>query len=212
MPIYHARWSDGRPPDRPAPAALLLHGWGGDETSMAVFESAFEPGWLLVRPRAPHPLPEGGYAWALPGPDGRPDPQTIIQSAAELIDLMETLSRREPIDPRRWWVVGFSQGGAMAAQLARFAPERIAGLAVFSGFLWELPEAPAPRPLAGLPAFVAHGLQDPLVPVEQARALCRWLKAAGAETTCVEYPGGHKTGVEAWRAFRTWLSQRAAPR
>ncbi|GBD09423.1 Putative hydrolase MhqD [Candidatus Thermoflexus japonica] len=202
----HIRRSDEGPLEGKAPAALLLHGWGGDERSMAIFETAFGPGWWLVRPRAPYPLPQGGYAW-YPLVDGKPDPAALSRSLTQLIALLDELPQRFPIDPRRWLLVGFSQGGAMAARLALQAPERIAGLAVFSGFL---PESPSPfrsPPLSGLPVFVAHGLDDPLVPVEHARQLCRQFQLSGAETTCVEYAGGHKTGVEAWRAFKAWLSR-----
>jgi predicted esterase len=43
------------------------------------------------------------------------------------------------------------------------------------------------------------------VPIAQGRALCARFQALGARTTCVEYPGGHKAGAEAWRAFREWI-------
>lgn len=206
---YSIRWSDSEPPKGPAPAALLLHGWGGDETSMAIFETAFGPGWWLIRPRAPHSLSSGGYAWFSTLADGKPDPLSISESLAQLIQLLDELPQRYPIDPHRWLPVGFSQGGAMAALLALRAPERMAGLAVFSGFLPEFSDPSGFPHLSGLPVFVAHGLQDPLVPVKHAHQLCRQLHLLGAETTCVEYAGGHKTGVEAWRAFKAWLSRMA---
>ncbi len=208
----HLRWSSEAPVNDPAPAAMLLHGWSGDEHSMAVFETAFPSGWLLVRPRAPFPLPEGGYAWFPLREDGTPDPQAVRESLEQLAQLLKELPRRYPIDPHRWILVGFSQGGAMAALLALHAPERIAGLAVFSGFLPRLPEAETPASLPGRKAFIAHGLYDPLVPVEQGRRLCRRLQEMGVETTCVEYPGGHKVDAGAWRAFQSWLNGIRAPR
>ncbi|MFN3930055.1 MAG: alpha/beta hydrolase [Thermoflexus sp.] len=209
MLLYHIHWSGEKPSLGLAPAAVLLHGWGGDESSMAVFETAFPPGWLLVRPRAPYPLLGNGYAWYRTTADGEPDPHTIAESLAQLRQLLAELPQGYPIDPQRWLLVGFSQGGAMAARLALEVPERIAGLAVFSGFLLEPPE-PTP-PSLGFPVFVAHGLHDPLVPIERARQLCEWLQRLGAETTCVEYVGGHKAAAEAWRAFKSWLSRIAHP-
>ncbi len=211
MLIHRIRWSDGSPSIGPAPAAVLLHGWGGDESSMAVFETAFPPGWLLIRPRAPYPLPEGGYAWYPLTADGKPDPQAIRKSLVQLIRLLNALPQRHPIEPRRWLLVGFSQGGALAALLALQAPERIAGLAVFSGFLPEFPGATTPARRLGFPVFVAHGLHDPMVPIERARQLCRRFHLLGAETTCIEYPGDHKASAEAWRAFKTWLSRMTPP-
>lgn len=50
-----------------------------------------------------------------------------------------------------------------------------------------------------------------MVPVEAARALADRFRRAGAEVTWVEYAGGHKTGVPAWRAFRAWLATFVPP-
>ncbi|MCS6963253.1 alpha/beta fold hydrolase [Thermoflexus sp.] len=204
--IHHIRPPDGGPSQGKAPAALLLHGWSGDERSMAVFETAFPPGWWLIRPRGPFPLPGGGYAWFPLHGDGTPDLEAARESLGQLLRLLDELAGRHPIDPHRWMAVGFSQGGAMAAALALRAPERIAALAVFSGFFLPLPDLEAPASLAGRRAFIAHGLRDPLVPVEQSRRLCQRLQALGAETTCLEYPGGHKVDAGTWRAFRAWLT------
>jgi len=209
--VVSIRRSDEAPQQGLAPAALLLHGWGGDERSMAVFEAAFGPGWWLIRPRAPYPLPQGGSAWYLLQPDGGPDPRTVAEGLAQLIRLLDELPQRLPIDPNRWLLVGFSQGAAMAARLALEVPARLIGVAAFSGFPLEIPLPAPPPPLMGLPAFIAYGQHDPLVPAERARELCRQLSRLGAETTCVEYPGGHKAGPEAWRAFRDWLSRLAPP-
>lgn len=159
--IYHIRRSDEGPLEGKAPAALLLHGWGGDEGSMAIFETAFGPGWWLVRPRAPYPVPQGGYAWYTTLTDGKPDPAALSRSLAQLIQLLDELPQRFPIDPRRWLLVGFSQGGAMAAWLALQAPERIAGLAVFSGFLPESPSPPGSPALSGLPVSSPTALMIP---------------------------------------------------
>jgi phospholipase/carboxylesterase len=190
---------------RGASLAVLLHGWGGDETSMAVFETAFGPGWRTVRLRAPYPLPGGGYAWWIPQADGRPDPRMVQESLRALRGWMEELLHREARGASHRVVVGFSQGGAMAALLALQAPDLVTGLAVFSGFLPDVPEAGAAPSLVGKAVFIAHGRADPLVPIAQGRALCARFQALGARTTCVEYPGGHKAGAEAWRAFREWI-------
>jgi phospholipase/carboxylesterase len=93
----------------------------------------------------------------------------------------------------------------MAALLALQVPDLVTGLAVFSGFLPDVPEAGAAPSLVGKAVFIAHGRADPLVPIAQGRALCARFQALGARTTCVEYPGGHKASAEAWRAFREWI-------
>ena len=58
----------------------------------------------------------------------------------------------------------------------------------------------------GLPAFVAHGLHDPLIPVEVGRATRDLLQRLGADVTYREYPMGHMVIPAELSDARTWLS------
>jgi hypothetical protein len=105
---------------RGASLAVLLHGWGGDETSMAVFETAFGPGWRTVRLRAPYPLPGGGHARWIPQADGRPDPRMVQESWRALRGWMEELLHREARGASHRVVVGWTTVGNFIIDLRFF--------------------------------------------------------------------------------------------
>jgi hypothetical protein len=107
---------------RGASLAVLLHGWGGDETSMAVFETAFGPGWRTVRLRAPYPLPGGGYARWIPQADGRPDPRMVQESWRALRGWMEELLHREARGASHRVVVGWTTVGNFIMNSSQNSP------------------------------------------------------------------------------------------
>ena len=42
---------------------ILLHGWGGDERAMWVFENVLPPSSMAVSIRGLFPIEDGGYQW-----------------------------------------------------------------------------------------------------------------------------------------------------
>jgi phospholipase/carboxylesterase len=99
-------------------------------------------------------------------------------------------------------LVGFSQGAALAYTLTVLYPDSVHRLAALSGFLPAGAETLLlARPVVGKPVFVAHGRQDNLVPVEQARRSVALLKEAGAQITYCETEVGHKVSAECLRGF-----------
>ncbi len=94
--------------------------------------------WAALR--APLGVAPGGYAWFPPIALGDRDPARAIDAAWQWIDAHLTLDATVA-------VVGFSQGGLMAAQLLRTRPERVAATVVLSGFVQAAPQ-PADEQLA----------------------------------------------------------------
>ncbi len=74
--------------------------------------------------------------------------------------LVDELLRRFPIDPHRVYATGFSNGGMLTYRLARERPHRFAAIAVVSGALFAS-HAPDGVPM---PAWIAHGTDDPIIP------------------------------------------------
>ena len=69
-------------------------------------------------------------------------------------------------------LAGFSQGGAVSLYSGLRYPERLAGLVVLSSYLpmrstLDVERSPAN---AGLPIFMAHGADDPVLPIAMGRA------------------------------------------
>ncbi|MGZ6143103.1 MAG: alpha/beta hydrolase, partial [Myxococcales bacterium] len=98
---------------------------------------------------------------------------------------------------------------AMALGVALMRPELAAAVLSFSGVppvLEPQDLAPADR-LRGFPVFAAHGLHDPLLPIELGRTVRDELTRLGLALEWHEYPIGHMVIPQELEDARTWLAQ-----
>jgi phospholipase/carboxylesterase len=189
---------------------LMLHGWTGDENSMWVFARNFPADYYIIAPRAPHPAPETGYSWRAPAPRGSwPTIDLMRPSAAALIDLLDTFSRAYDLDASTVDVIGFSQGAALTFTLGLLYPQRVQKMGILAGFAPDGAEQIlAPGQLNGKHTFVAHGTQDQMVPIAQARRTLQLLETAGAQVTYCESEIGHKLSAACLSALEAYLHSR----
>ncbi|MEJ5224798.1 MAG: alpha/beta fold hydrolase [Anaerolineales bacterium] len=192
---------------KPGRILLMLHGWTGDENSMWVFAGGFPKNVWMLAPRAPYNATPSGYSWRVPQPGGWPSMVTMRQSAAMLADLVERFAVANALDAEKIDVIGFSQGGAMAAAFALLYPHKVHRLGILAGFVPQGAEDfIAARPLAGIHAFVTHGTQDETVPIEFARRSVDILEQAGAVIDYCESALGHKVSAECRAALEKFLA------
>ena len=202
-----------RNPAGPTPAGqgsrilLMIHGWQGDENSMWVFARNFPADCWIVAPRAPHTAPEGGYTWRVPGSGKYPSIDNLRASTQALVGLLESWAQANGLDAARLDVTGFSQGAAMTWMLGLLHPERMGKMGILSGFAPEGTEPIlAPGQFNGKKVFVAHGIKDEIVPIEQARRTVALLEQAGAQVIYCESEVAHKLGAECLKALEHYLS------
>jgi phospholipase/carboxylesterase len=194
----------------PARLLLMIHGLTGDENSMWVFAHDLPANNWVMAPRAPHPAQPGGYSWRMYEQEqqGRPSFEVLQPSVRALLGLVDEYSASAGLDARRFDVIGFSQGAALANLLALLHPERVRKLAVLAGFVPAGAERlVATRPLEGRKVFVAHGSLDAMVPVDRARSSMELLEQAGAQVIYCEEEVGHKVGVGCLRALKSYLTK-----
>lgn len=90
----------------------------------------------------------------------RPDPDTDVRFTEALV---KKLIRSEHADPKRVYVVGFSNGGSMALRMAAQRPRLVAAVAAVAG---QLPtKAAAVRPTGPVRALLIYGDKDPVRPI-----------------------------------------------
>lgn len=209
--LSFGRWSVRiRETDRPgrAPAALLLHGFTGDEDVMWIFASRLPEGILTIAPRGLHGNEEDGYSWVEETGDSLSPLEAFRSSMEALLDLLEPHPDLPPGDYGRIHLMGFSQGAALAYAFALTYPERVASLVGLAGFLPQGAESLAQgKPLDGRPVFVAHGTRDDRVSVEHAREAVRSLERAGASVTYCEDDVGHKLSADCLEAMTHFYDQ-----
>lgn len=122
---------------------------------------------------------------------------------AELIDR----ERERGVPAERIVVMGFSQGCAMTLMTALRYPERLGGAVGMSGYLPLASLAPAERSAANadLPIFLAHGTQDPIVPIARGAASRDALRTMGHDVEWHDYPMPHSVCAEEVEAINAWL-------
>ena len=107
-------------------------------------------------------------------------------------------------------VAGFSQGGAIALQTGLRHPQPLAGVMALSTYLPLENSLATERTLANanIPILMAHGTQDPLVPVTLARLSKGKIEAQGYQVQWHEYPMQHSVCMEEVDDIGRWLAKR----
>jgi len=194
---------------RPARFLLLVHGRTGDEDSMWVFVNNFPIDYWLLAPRAPYPARPGGYAWVPPAVESGTEAslEHFRASAKALVTLLDAYAARHDLQAPQFDLIGFSEGAAVASTLALTCPSRIRRLAILAGFVPQgVEEIVRPKPLDGIPVFVAHGTLDELVPIDHAREAVDMLEQAGAQITLCEAEIGHKVSAGCLRGLERFFA------
>ena len=198
------------PGDGPHPTVLMLHGRSGNEEVMWVFARAVPDDWLLVAPRAIKEDPRGGYSWRIREEEEWPTLAEFDEPVAEVVDFIHRLPELYNADLENLYLMGFSQGAAMAYAVAMQHPELVQGVAGLVGFLpIECDDVATVAPLAGMPVFMAVGKQDERIPYDRSISCAHTLHLAGAELEYHEYDMRHRLNSQAMRDLRQWWQAQA---
>ncbi|NEN04537.1 phospholipase [Diaminobutyricibacter tongyongensis] len=123
-------WSASEIDRADRPLLILLHGYGSDEGDLFGISSYLPLEPVIASVRAP--IPEGpGFAWFSRYSNAEANPSPTNANAAAMA-VLEWLDEQPPHPSVG--LLGFSQGGAMALQLLRLAPERFGYAVQLSGF------------------------------------------------------------------------------
>lgn len=196
------------------PLLVLLHGIGADENDLFALAPHLDERFFVASARAPFVLPYGGFAWfelmLEPGSPVGVNVRQFEQSRELIFDFIEELVGRHKPDPEKIFLGGFSQGAMMTLSAVLRQPERFAGAVAMSGRA--MPEMlPADGPPAGLknfPVFVAHGIYDPVLPIDNGRATREILSGLPIDLKYKEYPMAHEISPQSLEDVSRWLRSR----
>jgi len=202
----------------PAPtvAIIWLHGLGADGHDFEpIVPELGLPKSTAVRfifPHAPvRPVTINGgarmRAWYDVTADGQQDAGGIRASQVHVEALIARERTRGIAAAGAIVLAGFSQGGAMALQAGLRHPERLAGILALSTYL-PLPDTLAQEASAAnrdLPIFMAHGTQDPVIPLSWAKRSRDFLMGLGYAVEWHEYLMPHSVCAEEIADIGRWL-------
>lgn len=142
------------------PVVLSFHGGGGTGTGMQAYARtdtlADREGFLVVYPDGTGRLGERLLTWNAGSCCGYALSHHV-DDVGFVRALLDDLSRRTPIDPRRIYATGLSNGAMMSYRLAAEMGDRIAAIAPVAGGM-VVDSIRSPRPV---PILHIHSVDDP---------------------------------------------------
>ena len=182
----------GRPP-----LLVLLHGVRGNELGMAAIAEAMDPRFLTLSIRGPHQSGPDAFRWfdVQFGPqEFRIDAEEAEASRCAVLQFINDAVMGFGADPRRVYLLGFSQGATLAWSLALTAPQRLRGVVGIAGrVLPEVARLAAPsEALRHLTVLIQQGQRDPIVDLSRSRATRDLFAELGLMLGYREYDAAHE--------------------
>lgn len=196
------------------PLLIALHGIGSNEQDLVALQPHLDPRFFVVSAQAPYEyMFPGGYSWfglqILPGNQVKIDVEQLRQSRDKLVAFVDEVTEAYGTDPKRVYLLGFSQGSMMSYGVLATAPEKLAGIVAMSGrYLPDLIGDVDEEKVRDFPILVTHGTHDDVLPVEHGRLTRDALLALPVKLQYKEYPMGHEVSLESIRDVRNWLTDR----
>ena len=204
----------GRDPER---SVIWLHGLGADGRDFVpiVGELALPAAPIrFVFPHAPvQPVTINNgmsmRAWYDIVADdlARREDERGVRASQGLVEALVARERERGVPAARIVLAGFSQGGAISLQTGLRHPERLAGIMALSTYVPIAATLEAERNAANadVPIFMAHGTQDPIIPLASARRSRELLERLGYPVEWHEYAMPHSVSPQEIDDIGAWL-------
>lgn len=182
-----------------APALVLLHGTGGDETQFIDLGAELMPGARRIGVRGD--VSEGG---ALRYFRRLGEGQYDMADLARATDKLQRFVGRVRNGAESVTGLGYSNGANILASVLFAAPERFDRAVLMHPLI---PFAPPSQPgLAGRRILITAGRNDPIAPDAATQALADYFTSQGAEVQLTWHPGGHEIRRDELLAARDFLA------
>lgn len=205
--------------EKPDASVIWLHGLGADGHDFEpIVPELGLPDSMHIRfifPHAPS-MPvtiNGGYvmpAWydIRHTEIGYEQDEAGIRRSAHAIQLLIEREQMHGIAADRIILAGFSQGGAMALHTGLRQSKPLAGIMALSCYLLleEKLEDERAKASEGSSIFMAHGVDDPIVPFALGDDAQRQLSGLGYDVQWHSYPMEHSVCMEEVRHIGQWLT------
>ena len=137
----------------------------------------------------------------------RREDEAGVRASQACLEALIGREKERGTSANRVLLAGFSQGGAIALHTGLRHRERLAGIMALSCYLPVAGTLAAEAHAAnrGVPVFMAHGTQDPVVALSRALESRELLGREGYAVEWHEYPIPHSVCAEEIRDISTWL-------
>ena len=201
----------------PARSVIWLHGLGADGRDFVPIVGELELPAAPIRFVFPHAPVQAVTinngmsmrAWYDIVADdlARREDERGVRASQGLVEALIARERERGVPAARIVLAGFSQGGAISLQTGLRHPERLAGIMALSTYVPIASALEAERAAANrdVPIFMAHGTQDPVIPLAHARRSRELLERLGYPVEWHEYPMPHSVSPQEIDDIGAWL-------
>ena len=191
------------------PLLVLLHGVRSNEMDLLGLADQLDQRFFVISARAPLTFGPGAYGWY--HVEFTPQGPLIDKEQAEtsrltLIKFLTELVEAYPIDPKRVYLLGFSQGCAMTLAALLTAPDKIAGAVGMSGRLPPGIETRVSPDLGAMPVLIVHGTADTVLPLPFGHEIRDFLSTTPVEMTYRDFPMGHHVTPQSLQVVSEFLT------
>lgn len=183
---------------------IVMHGLGDQLDSYVPLVKEINVtgiNYLLINAPRDYPI---GYSWYdLPPADPRPSINESLELLKKLIDeLLNSGYSYEDL-----YLMGFSQGGAMAIELANILDKTLGGVLALSPRIYMNP-GQLTEGFKQTPLFSGHGVYDEVIPFGETKQALMEMKSQLKDFSFSEYKMGHEICFDEVIAIREWLNER----
>ncbi len=138
-----------------------------------------------------------------------PEDEKGIKRSQQVLNALIEENIKSGIPSNRIFLLGFSQGGALAIHTAIQFDKPLAGVGLLSGYLPLHQSVKSEKHKANedISIFMAHGAMDMLVPLEMAQLSLNWLTQAGFKPMWHLYPMEHSVCWEELKDIGLWIKK-----
>jgi phospholipase/carboxylesterase len=193
-------------------ALLVLHGWGANQHDLVPLAQSLKvENCHYFFPNAPCDVPgtggmgKGWFTFPL-----NESSERERKASREILFTCLDEIQRKGFGCNQIVLLGFSQGGGMCLDLMLNWTMKVGSVVSLSGFLMDGEQIKERRSLpTDTPVFAAHGLYDPILPLERSKASVQILEECGFDLTWREYPMAHQIVPDEIDDIRTFINRTA---
>lgn len=184
---------------------IVLHGRGDSLKPFSEFDDELripEMNYLLLN--APRRF-LGGYTWYGEPPFQKNGVMRIRQKMFQLLEELEAQGWQS----QNIFLLGFSQGSLISADLAVNYPKKLAGVVGISGYFQFFPRwrTHLTAEAARTPWLMTHGYKDDILEISETKFGVNKLKDAGIQIDWVELDKKHVFEEDEYPIIRRWIRE-----
>jgi phospholipase/carboxylesterase len=203
--IYELRRPKNVVPGKIYPALFVMHGIGSNEQNMLSLVNGLEDHFFIFSVRG-HLTQGTGFAYFTIQGYGKPHREVFDEGINKLTTFIDYAEEKYPLDSKKVYLMGFSQGAIVSMTLALTLGNKIKGVIALSGYIPQfVKEEYMINTGIQLSLFISHGEYDQVLPYEWGKENVEYFTQLGVPVTFKSYPEGHTVSLDNFRDFQAWI-------